>query len=45
MAGWVYLADTKQDLFQDIELFYNCKRMHSLLGYVSPVSYRGNFGF
>lgn len=36
---------TKQALFQYIELFYNRKRMHSLLGYVSPVSYRGNFGF
>ena len=36
---------TKQALFQYIELFYNRKRMHSLLGDVSPVSYRGNFGF
>ncbi|WP_156530832.1 IS3 family transposase [Intestinibacter bartlettii] len=27
-------------MFEYIELFYNRKRMHSVLGYMSPVEYR-----
>jgi len=27
-------------MFKYIELFYNRKRMHSKLGYMSPVEYR-----
>lgn len=34
------LKDFKQDMFRYIEVFYNRKRRHSYLGYVSPVSYR-----
>ena len=34
------IEDVKRDLFQYIELFYNRKRLHSTLGYMSPVSYR-----
>lgn len=34
------MQDVKRDLFQYIELFYNRKRMHSVLGYMSPVAYR-----
>lgn len=34
------IEDVKRDLFQYIELFYNRKRMHSVLGYMSPVAYR-----
>ncbi|MBR6410383.1 MAG: IS3 family transposase [Clostridia bacterium] len=30
----------KQDVFYYIEMFYNRKRLHSALGYLSPVSYR-----
>ena len=30
----------KKDLFEYIELFYNRKRMHASLGYLSPVEYR-----
>ena len=30
----------KTDLFEYIELFYNRKRMHASLGYLSPVEYR-----
>lgn len=33
-------SDVEKDLFQYIELFYNRKRMHSFLDYLSPVSYR-----
>jgi transposase InsO family protein len=29
-----------RDVFEYIELFYNRKRMHSYLGYMSPVEYR-----
>ncbi|NNB97084.1 IS3 family transposase, partial [Corallococcus exiguus] len=29
----------KQSLFEYIEVFYNRKRLHSALGYVSPVEY------
>lgn len=31
--------DAKQDLFEYIEVFYNRKRRHSTLGYVSPAEY------
>lgn len=31
--------DAKGDVFDYIELFYNCKRRHSYLGYVSPQAY------
>lgn len=34
------LEEVKSDLFEYIELFYNRKRMHSHLGYMSPVEYR-----
>ena len=34
------LEQVRSDLFKYIELFYNRKRMHSVLGYMSPVEYR-----
>lgn len=34
------LEEVKSDLFEYIELFYNRKRMHSHLGYMSPVEFR-----
>lgn len=34
------LKEVKRDLFKYIELFYNRKRMHSALDYMSPVEYR-----
>ena len=37
---YVTIEEVKQDLFEYIELFYNRKRMHSSLGYMSPVEYR-----
>ncbi len=32
--------DVRRDLFYYIEIFYNRKRLHSSLGYMSPVAYR-----
>jgi len=34
------IKDVKRDLFEYIELFYNRKRIHQSLGYMSPVEYR-----
>jgi transposase InsO family protein len=34
------IEEVKRDLFEYIELFYNRKRIHSSLGYLSPVEYR-----
>lgn len=37
---YVTMEDVKGDVFRYKELFYNRKRMHSVLGYMSPVEYR-----
>ncbi len=34
------IDDVRKDLFYYIEVFYNRKRLHSSLGYLSPVAYR-----
>ncbi|MBQ1367687.1 MAG: IS3 family transposase [Firmicutes bacterium] len=34
------MDDVRKDLFYYIEIFYNRKRLHSSLGYMSPVAYR-----
>ena len=33
------IDEVKRDLFYYIEIFYNRKRLHSSLGYMSPASY------
>ena len=37
---YVTMEEVKCDLFEYIELFYNRKRVHACLGYMSPVEYR-----
>jgi len=37
---YVTLEEGKSDVFEYVELFYNQKRMHASLGYLSPVEYR-----
>ncbi len=34
------VEEVKTDVFRYIELFYNRKRLHNSLGYMSPVDYR-----
>lgn len=34
------MESVKQEMFRYIEMFYNRKRLHSSLGYMSPVAYR-----
>jgi transposase InsO family protein len=36
-------AHAKQNIFEYIERFYNRKRLHSTLGYQSPVDYEANY--
>ena len=37
---YVTMEEVKADMFRYIELFYNRKRLHSVLGYMSSVEYR-----
>lgn len=37
------MDDVRSDMFQYIELFYNRRRRHSVLGYESPVTYRQKY--
>lgn len=34
------MEEIERDMFEYIELFYNNKRIHSTLGYQSPIQYR-----
>ena len=38
--NYATIEEVKTDVFRYIELFYNRKRLHSSLGYMSPVDYR-----
>ena len=38
--SYATIEEIDRDVFRYIELFYNEKRMHSILGYMSPVEYR-----
>jgi len=38
-ADWATHAAARADVAQYLEIFYNTQRMHSVLGYVSPVAF------
>ena len=38
--SYATIEEIRRDVFEYIELFYNRKRMHSVLWYMSPVEYR-----
>ena len=38
--SYATIEEIARDVFEYIELFYNRKRMHSVLGYMSSVEYR-----
>lgn len=40
LKNYATIDEVKRDIFEYIEIFYNRKRMHSYLGYMSPVEYR-----
>ncbi|NCB74024.1 MAG: hypothetical protein EOM51_04685 [Clostridia bacterium] len=37
---YVTMEEVRRDMFSYVELFYNRKHMHSVLGYLSPFAYR-----
>ncbi|PHU38940.1 hypothetical protein CSX02_00390 [Agathobacter ruminis] len=37
------IEDFRRDMFKYIELFYDRKRRHSYLEYVSPIKYRNEY--
>ena len=38
--NYANMEEVKQDLFEYIGIFYNRKRMHETLGYLTPIEYR-----
>ncbi len=40
LKNYATMKKVKRDIFEYVEIFYNRKRMHSYLGYMSPVEYR-----
>lgn len=43
--GKIYLTRemAKADVINYVEMFYNCKRLHSTLGYISPLQFENQF--
>jgi transposase InsO family protein len=39
MRHYVTRQEARIDVVDYIEMFYNCKRLHAYLGYVSPLDY------
>ena len=41
---WPTRAAARRAIFEYVEVFYNRRRMHSALGYLSPVDYEAEHG-
>ena len=39
LADWKTRAEAKSEIFEFMEVFYNGERLHSHLGYLSPMEY------
>jgi transposase InsO family protein len=42
-SAWQTRADARADVFQYVEVFYNGQRLHSSLGYLSPVAFERQY--
>jgi putative transposase len=38
-SAWATRADARRAIFEYVEVFYNVRRRHSSLGYLSPVAF------
>jgi putative transposase len=38
-ADWATRVEARTAIFEYLEVFYNCRRRHSSIGYVSPVAF------
>ena len=43
LADWKTRAEAKSAIFEFMEVFYNGERLHSHLGYLSPMEYELKF--
>jgi transposase InsO family protein len=42
-SDWQTRIDARADVFQYLEVFYNGQRLHSSLGYLSPVAFERQY--
>ena len=42
-SAWATRADARQAIFEYLEVFYNARRRHSSLGYLSPVAFEQQY--
>ncbi len=42
-SAWQTRAEARADVFEYVEVFYNGQRLHSSLGYLSPVAFERQY--